>query len=91
MVNSDRVILVGPLGSDPYKARRAVIDQLQKILERVSPCLKLPVMAVVVQAVGMLFPVSPLARAYGGAKPLGCKKPLTCLRPHNRGPPISAA
>lgn len=91
MVNSDKVILVGRLGSDSLEARLAFLDHLVRIVERVPPCLKLPLMAAVVQAVVQLFPLHPLAGAYGGAKPVGCKKPLTCLRPHNRGPPTSAA
>lgn len=90
MANIDKLILVGSLGSDPYEARRAVIDHLLGIVDRVSPCLTLPVMAVVVQAVCMLFPGHLLVRAYGGAKPVGRRKPLTCLRPHNKGPPTAA-
>lgn len=91
MVTSDKMILIRRLGNDPYEVRRTVLDHLAGIVERVPTFLKLPVMAAVLQAVVQIFSIHPLARAYGGAKPIGCKKPLTCLRPHNRGPPTSAA
>ena len=76
------------------ECRSRYLDYAMRLIEglsyssvawRPSKVILLPIAAVLMLLYSTIHP----ARAYGGPKPRGPHKPLTCRRPLNRGPPVS--